>query len=74
MSLNAVFVVQHSYELDGCDETKFIGVYRTRVAAEAAVERLQSRPGFQAHRDDFHIDHYELDRDHWTAGFVTKHR
>jgi hypothetical protein len=49
-----------------------IGVYRTRAAADAAVARLQSQPGFESRRD-FHIDRYELDKDHWTDGFVTEH-
>ena len=70
MDLTAVFVLQHSRDLDGCDESKLIGVYRTRESAEAAVARLRAQPGFRMHPDDFSIDRYDLDEDHWIEGFV----
>ena len=38
--VKSVFVVQHSYELDGCGETKFIGVYTTRQAAEDGADEF----------------------------------
>jgi hypothetical protein len=66
-----VFVVQHQYDLDGCDETKFIGVYASRASAEAVVHKLRGQPGFRDHPGDFSIDEYELDRDHWEEGFIT---
>jgi hypothetical protein len=60
----------------------FIGVYRTEQVARQAVERLSSQSGFSKHpaivgfdssEDDqgFHVSEYELDKDHWTEGFVT---
>jgi len=70
--VKSVFVVQHSYELDGCGETKFIGVYTTRQAAEDAIRRLKLTPGFRDHPADFSVDGYPLDLDHWTEGFVTE--
>ena len=65
------YVLQHSYEIDGHDETKFIGVYSTNELAEAAVSRLESQPGFKYKPDCFFIDKYELDKDHWTEGYST---
>src|SRR5438552_3547463 len=35
--LDIAYVLQHSYETDGCEETKFIGVYRSREAADLAI-------------------------------------
>lgn len=70
-SSTSVYVLQHSYELDGCDETKFIGVYSSLEKAEDAVRRLKSQPGFVDHPDDFTVDKYPLDVDHWAEGFVT---
>jgi len=46
------------------------------------VARLSLQPGFCGHpyvvdpqkdvdEQGFHIDRYELDKDHWTEGFVT---
>ncbi len=68
--MTRVFVVHHSYELDGCEETKLIGVYTTRQAANEAIGRLQGAPGFRDHPADFSVDEYALDLDHWTEGFV----
>jgi hypothetical protein len=70
-SPEAVYVVQHSYEIDECAETKFIGVYRSRAAAGDAVERLKTVRGFREYPDDFHVDEYRLDQDHWVDGFVS---
>jgi hypothetical protein len=71
MTPDAVFVLQHAYELDnGTDEVKMIGVYTSQQAAESAILRLRKQPGFAAHPDGFHISRYELNKDHWTEGFV----
>ena len=67
--MKTVFVLQHSYERDFCDETKFIGVYATNELAQAALERLKIQPGFRDRQENFCIDEYELDKDHWTEGF-----
>ncbi len=69
--MGTVSVLQHSYELGGYEETKFIGVYSTREAGESAIERLRTKPGFGDHPDGFHLDSYDLDEDHWTGGFST---
>jgi hypothetical protein len=78
-----VFVLQHLHRLPGGeDDVKMIGVYSTRKAAVAAVSRLSQAPGFKEHAnivdydttdDDegFHIDEYEIDKDHWAEGYVT---
>lgn len=81
--MESVFVVQHLHVLsDGTDDVKFVGVYRTRGTAQAAVERLNGLPGFCDHpdlvdptscndRNGFYIDEYQVDIDHWTEGYVT---
>jgi hypothetical protein len=81
--MTSVFIVQHLHVLPGGEEdVKLIGAYRTYEAAYAAIERLKSQPGFCEHprlsdplHDDeesgFYIDEYEVDKDHWTEGFVT---
>lgn len=76
--MDHVFLLQHVHVYrDGEEDVKCIGIYRTREAAEAAVARLKSQPGF---RDDpgivengsgFNIDRYVLDMDHWSEGFDT---
>ncbi|MCI0357451.1 MAG: hypothetical protein L0211_03075 [Planctomycetaceae bacterium] len=81
--MNTVFVLQHSHFLPSGEESvKFIGIYRTAEAAIAAAKRLADQPGFARHptiidsdktddEEGFYIDEYELDKDHWTEGFVT---
>jgi hypothetical protein len=44
-------------------------VYRTVEAARNAISRLDRMPGFRDYPDGFQIEEYELDADHWTAGF-----
>ena len=65
-----VFVLQHARPRDDGEESvKLIGVYSSRAAAEAAIARLRQQPGFSEWPDEFHLDPYELDVDHWTEGF-----
>ena len=65
-----VFVLQHARpKEDGDDDVKLIGVYSSQAAAQAAIARLRKQPGFSEYPDDFHLDPYELDMDHWTEGF-----
>ena len=39
------------------------------TAAQDAVTRIVTQPGFANFPDGFHIDEYEMDKDHWTEGF-----
>ena len=72
MHQKTVFVLQHVAREDEDDEdVKFIGVYSSRSSAEAAVTRIVVQPGFADFPDGFHIDEYEIDRDHWVEGFVS---
>ncbi|WP_186774606.1 hypothetical protein [Chitinophaga pinensis] len=69
--MKSAFILQHAYELDGCEEIKFIGVYTSSEEAQKTVERLRAQPGFKNYPDDFHITEYEFNKDHWTGGFST---
>ena len=67
-----MFVVQHvAREGEDDEDVKFIGWYSTHTFADEAVARLRLQPGFSDYPDGFHIDEYEVDRDHWTDGFVS---
>lgn len=67
-----VFVLQHSREKeDGEKDSKFIGVYSTRAKAQEAIERLRCQHGFKDTPDDFCIDEYPIDKDHWAEGYAT---
>ena len=81
--MKRLFILQHLHVLPGgCEDVKFLGVYSSMELARAAIGRLKLQPGFCDHpnivapdadTDDqgFHLDEYEVDRDHWTHGYVT---
>jgi len=67
----SVYIVEHSYELDKCDETKFIGAFSSYDLAESIVKEYKKLPGFQHYTDGFYIEKYELDVPEWKEGFIT---
>jgi homoserine kinase type II len=68
-----VYVVQHVHTAQdgGEEDVKFIGVYRVRSDADAAVGRLRLLPGFRDHPNGFEVTEYELNKDHWIEGFIS---
>jgi hypothetical protein len=70
--MDCVFILWHSHVADGNTDEKLIGVYRTREDAEAAIGRLQDKPGFRDARDGFQIHDYVLGRDGWTEGYISQ--
>ena len=68
----SVYVLQHVHTFeDGSEDEKLIGVYSSRESAQAAIIRLNQMPGFLEAPEGFHIDEYQLDKDHWTEGYLT---
>lgn len=53
------------------DDVKLLGVYSSRAAAERAIERARTRPGFRDEPRCFFVGDYVLDKDAWADGFVT---
>ena len=85
MNRETVFVLQHLRSDEDSEDLKLIGVYSSRVAAEAAVERKRKVPGFSSfprivnastdeQESGFYIDEMEIDRDYWSEGFVYETR
>lgn len=65
-----VYLLQHSYEKDnGCDETKTLGIFSSEENAKDAIQNYINLPGFKDMPDEFYIDVYELDKQHWSEGF-----
>lgn len=69
MNLRKLFVVQHSYEVDGIEESKFIGVFSSEATAQRAIEILRNQPGFKEHPNDFFVDPCVVDEVDWKEGF-----
>ncbi len=69
--MDRAFLLQHvRFDDDEPADVKVIGVYSSKAAAQAAIERLKEQPGFRDYPDFFAIDEYDLDTDHWAEGFV----
>jgi hypothetical protein len=66
--MDSLYVLLHS--LPDTGRVKVVGIYSTRALAEEAEERARSLPGFSDEPDGFTIEPYEVDRDHWSRGFV----
>jgi len=66
-----VFVLIHAHAIGNSEDVKLIGVYSTEAHATAALDRLRTRPGFEQTPEGFHVQAYDLDKDHWTDGFAT---
>jgi hypothetical protein len=65
-----VFILWHVHELESGDDEKLIGVHQTEDDAKAVIDRLRSQPGFKDTPEGFQIDRYEINKDHWTEGYV----
>jgi hypothetical protein len=72
-----VWILWHLRPGSDPNDGMLVGVYPSRDAAVAAVDRLKDKPGFRDHptvtRDDtapgFFIQSYELGKDHWIEGY-----
>jgi hypothetical protein len=82
--MTRVFFLEHLHVLGEDEEdVKALGIYSTREAALAAVERFRKLPGFSdtpqmadhskpGPAEGFNIDEYELDQDNWSEGYETR--
>lgn len=68
--MDEVVLLWHVHQVDGEEDSKLIGVYRTEEDACAAIERLRTKPGFAQTVQGFQHERYQLNVDHWTEGFV----
>lgn len=68
---NTVYMLWFEQEHDDADDCElFIGVYSTESEAKAAIERIKGAKGFADFPEGFHVYPYELNKDHWTEGFI----
>jgi hypothetical protein len=68
--MDSVVILWHVHEInDGDEDSKLIGVYRSKEDAIAAIERLRGKPGFNQTVSGFQYETYKLNVDHWIDGF-----
>lgn len=66
--MNRLFVLLHSLPETG--RVKVVGIYSCRELAEQAMKRTAALPGFVEEPEGYTIEQYEVDKDHWSRGFV----
>lgn len=70
--MNSVFLLWFVHDRDTAEEdTLVIGVYKTEADAKSAIDRLATKPGFVDEPGGLEISEYELNKDHWSDGFVS---
>ena len=69
--MDRVFLLWHVHPVEGEEDEKLIGVYKTHDAAQEAIARLGDKPGFRDCPEGFLVEAYEFGQDHWTEGYVT---
>lgn len=67
--MKSAFLLQHSYEIDGSEQVKIIGIYSTRDKANEVIGKYKTLPGFCCYPESFYIDEYEIDKNDWEEGF-----
>jgi len=70
--MTTVYVLHHVMrEFEADEDAKLIGVYSSEGDVRAAIDRVGAHPGFRDNPSGFQFEPYELNKDHWTEGFVT---
>lgn len=67
--MSKVYLLQHSYEQNDIEETKIIGIFSSKEKALEVIERYKILSGFKEYPNDFYIDEYQIDKNHWEEGF-----
>lgn len=68
-----VYLLQHSHLIDDEDDTydtKIIGIYSSEEIAMNVIKKYKKIIGFNKYPEDFYIDKYKMDENHWTYGFI----
>ena len=64
-----VYLLYHSYEEDGEEDSKLLGVFSSKEKAQEVIKTHKLLPGFKDHLEGFLIDEYLIDKSEWNEGF-----
>lgn len=67
--MSRIYLLQHSYEHNGIEETKIIGIFSSKHKALEVIEQYKILSGFKNHSNNFYIDEYQVDKNYWEEGF-----
>lgn len=65
-----IYTVQHVNDKNG--DAKHLGSYPTMQRATEVVEKYRKIKGFKDSPNGFFIDRYEVDKEYWQEGYVTR--
>lgn len=65
-----VYLLWHTNSLN--DDIKLIGVYSSEKIAMEKITVYKKIPGFCDDKEGFEVSKYQIDRDHWTEGFISE--
>jgi hypothetical protein len=69
--MNIAHLLWHVREDDPYKEdAKLIGAYSSAEAATAAITRVTDQTGFRDYVAGFEVSAHEIDKDHWTEGYI----
>ena len=68
--MTTVILLWHIDDRGDVEGEKLIGVYASERDADDAISRLREQPGLVDVPFGFLKSEYELNKDHWTEGFV----
>ena len=69
-----VYLLWHTHIIENLrngEDVKLLGTFSSVELAKNAENRAKLLAGFKDAVDGFHISEYEIDKQHWTDGFVT---
>ena len=69
-----IYLLWHTHiseNLCNKEDVKLLGTFSSKELAKNAENSAKSLAGFKDTVDGFHISEYEIDKRHWTEGFVT---
>ncbi len=69
--MKTYWLVEHFYEIDGCEIVRTIGVFSNKPKALAAKRSVRKLPGFRRHPHGFYVGKIFADQESWGGGFTT---
>lgn len=67
-----IYLLQHVYDANDCEEIKLIGVFSSSSLAEEVISELHLQPGFKNYpKDWFKLDRLKVDAVEWKEGFIS---
>ena len=68
--MEKVYLLEHYYEDDEHEDTKYIGVFSDKKKAKKALKKVKNKPGFNKFPEGFCISEIIINKSSWAEGFI----